>query len=33
MYLIKEISIVNEGQIKEGDILIKDDRIEKLTRH
>ena len=30
MYLIKEINIVNEGQIQEGDVLIKDDRIEKI---
>ncbi|MEM7297919.1 MAG: dihydroorotase [Bacteroidota bacterium] len=30
MYLIKEVSIVNEGQIKTGDVLIKDDRIEKI---
>ncbi|SNS45224.1 dihydroorotase [Ekhidna lutea] len=30
MLLIKEVSIVNEGQIKTGDILIKDDRIEKI---
>lgn len=30
MYLIKEVSIVNEGQVVEGDVLIKEDRIEKI---
>ncbi|WP_370089536.1 dihydroorotase [Ekhidna sp.] len=30
MYLIKEVSIVNEGKVKSGDVLIKDDRIEKI---
>ena len=30
MFLIKEVSIVNEGLIEVGDVLIKDDRIEKL---
>lgn len=30
MYLIKEVTIVNEGEIKTGDVLIKDDRIEKI---
>ena len=29
-YLIKNISIVNEGQIQQGDVLIKDQRIEKI---
>lgn len=30
MFLIKEASIVNEGKITVGDLLIKDDRIEKM---
>lgn len=30
MYLIKDVSIVNEGQIKVSDVLIKDDCIEKI---
>lgn len=30
MFLIKEVSIVNEGEVKVADLLIKDDRIEKL---
>ncbi|WP_420576570.1 dihydroorotase [Ekhidna sp.] len=30
MYLIKEASIVNEGRITVGDVLIKGDRIEKM---
>ncbi len=30
MYLIKEASVVNEGTIKECDILIREDRIEKI---
>src|ERR1041385_45602 len=29
-YLIKNISIVNEGQIKTADLLIADGRIEKI---
>lgn len=33
MYLIKEVSIVNEGQVKAGDVLIKGDRIEKIGGH
>jgi dihydroorotase len=31
-YLIKNISIVNEGQTKIGDLLIRDGRIEKIGR-
>jgi dihydroorotase len=30
MFLIKEVSIVNEGQVTVGDLLIKNDRIEKI---
>ncbi|MEQ8907037.1 dihydroorotase [Ekhidna sp.] len=30
MFLIKETKIVNEGRITEGDVLIKNDRIEKI---
>ncbi|WP_421763740.1 dihydroorotase [Ekhidna sp.] len=30
MYLIKEVSIVNEGEIRVGDVLIKNDVIEKI---
>lgn len=30
MYLIKEVSIVNEGKVTVGDVLIKGDRIEKV---
>src|SRR5436190_13028361 len=30
-YLIKNASIVNEGSIKNGDVLIKDGRIEKIA--
>ena len=29
-YLIKNISIVNEGLIQQGDVLIKNGRIEKI---
>ncbi len=29
-YLIKNISIVNEGLIQQGDLLIKNGRIEKI---
>ena len=29
-YLIKNISIVNEGRIQHGDVLIKNGRIEKV---
>ena len=29
-YLIKNISIVNEGKIENGDVLITDERIEKI---
>ncbi len=29
-YLIKNISIVNEGFIQQGDVLIKNGRIEKI---
>ena len=29
-YLIRNISIVNEGSIKQGDVLIRDGRIEKI---
>ena len=29
-YLIKNISIVNEGRIQQGDVLIKNGRIEKI---
>jgi len=29
-YLIKNISIVNEGRIQQGDLLIKNGRIEKI---
>ncbi|HEY2720433.1 MAG TPA: dihydroorotase, partial [Chitinophagaceae bacterium] len=29
-YLIKDISIVNEGRILQGDVLIKNGRIEKI---
>ncbi|HTQ66583.1 MAG TPA: dihydroorotase [Puia sp.] len=32
-YLIKNISIVNEGRIIEGDVLIKNNRIEKIGRN
>ncbi|MEO9872366.1 dihydroorotase [Ekhidna sp.] len=30
MYLIKNVAIVNEGKIAHGDVLIKNDRIEKI---
>lgn len=30
MYLIKEVSIVNEGEVKVGDVLIKNDLIERI---
>jgi dihydroorotase len=30
-YLIKNISIVNEGSIRQGDVLIKNGRIEKIS--
>src|SRR5438477_6991434 len=30
-YLIKNISIVNEGRIQQGDLLIKNGRIEKIS--
>src|SRR4051812_40868994 len=30
-YLIKSISIVNEGTVKTGDVLIKNGRIEKIA--
>ena len=30
-YLIKNISIVNEGRIQQGDVLIKNGRIEKIS--
>jgi len=32
-YLIKNISIVNEGVIKQGDVMIKNGRIEKKETH
>src|SRR5262245_45235064 len=32
-YLIRDISIVNEGSIREGDVLIRNGRIEKIADH
>lgn len=31
MFLIKEVSVVNEGKVVVSDVLIKDDRIEKIA--
>ncbi|WP_436514496.1 dihydroorotase [Ekhidna sp. To15] len=31
MFLIKEVSVVNEGKVVVSDVLIKDDRIEKVA--
>ncbi|MEQ9466839.1 MAG: dihydroorotase [Ekhidna sp.] len=33
MFLIKEVSIVNEGKVIEADVLIKGDRIEKIGQN
>ena len=33
MFLIKEVSIVNEGKITVGDVLIKGDKIEKIGKN
>ncbi len=30
IYLIKNIQVVNEGRIQNGDVLIKNGRIEKI---